>query len=524
VDSKALAEPEAVAGASTTGASVLRGGAWNVASRAIPQVYLVVVSIAAARFLGPDRLGRQSFIAFSSITVATLFTAGLPSALTRFVGDAMGRGRPAEARGLLDWGWRAEALGAAAAGGLLAAAVVAGAEPRAAWALAAVIAAAGVLVKVPNSFLIGVQRWRGATVAGLATGTVGTAATVVVLAAGGGITGMFAVEACVALATLALLGRVARQASLALPAPPEAPPQLRRAVVRYAAVSSISIVITLVIWRRSELFFLEHFSSDTEIAFYSIAFAAVTAPVVIFQAMTSVLFPAVATLFGAGAEERIRSGYSRASRLLVMASFPLTSFGIALGPALLRLAYGRGFGSAGPVFLILVSILPLIPLVNLAGVTLSAIGRLWPPIFVGIVASIVDVVLDIVLIPQHGAVGAAVANVAAQATAAIGIVAYAERALGGTQWKKGALARAATAAAGAGLVAWAAVQWLGDVTGLVAGLGAGVLTLVLLGRALRILPAADAAWLEDIAGRLAGGRVGRLIRLWAEPVAEARAS
>ena len=68
-------EPKAVAG--TTGSSVLRGGFWNVASVLLPQIYLLVLSIVAARFLGPENMGRQSFIAFIALSATALFGGGI---------------------------------------------------------------------------------------------------------------------------------------------------------------------------------------------------------------------------------------------------------------------------------------------------------------------------------------------------------------------------------------------------------------------------------------------------------------
>ena len=65
---EAEAAPSAAAAAAaataTTGTSVLHGSLWNTASRLIPQVYSLGISVAAARFLGPNGMGRQSFIAF----------------------------------------------------------------------------------------------------------------------------------------------------------------------------------------------------------------------------------------------------------------------------------------------------------------------------------------------------------------------------------------------------------------------------------------------------------------------------
>ena len=83
------------AAAATTGASVLRGGSWNLIGLFVPQLALLVLSVAAARFLGPDQFGRQSFIAFVEVSVVMLLAGGLPLALTRLCGR---RARQAAAR------------------------------------------------------------------------------------------------------------------------------------------------------------------------------------------------------------------------------------------------------------------------------------------------------------------------------------------------------------------------------------------------------------------------------------------
>ena len=142
-------------GVRTTGASVARGGLWNAAARAIPIVYVVVLSISAARFLGPQDFGRQSFIAFAEYGAIMLLSAGVPTAVIRFVGESVGRRDPAAARGLLRWGWRVEIVAALLAGAALTAVALAGHEPQLAWLFAAAAAALGILGSVPAAFLTG---------------------------------------------------------------------------------------------------------------------------------------------------------------------------------------------------------------------------------------------------------------------------------------------------------------------------------------------------------------------------------
>jgi O-antigen/teichoic acid export membrane protein len=498
------------AAAATTGITVARGGVWNIAAKAIPQIYLIVVSIAAARFLGPDEFGRQSFIAFAAITTTMLLTAGLPHALARYVGYAVGRGERGAAHGLVVLTTRIEVAAAGLAAVVLAVVGLSGAEPQWAWFLAAAVAALGILQQLPNAVLVGVQRWREANLAGLVIGGAATVATVGVLWAGGGITGMFAVEAAGVAATLVWLGAFARRALRALRN--GATSSLRPEMLRYAGLTSIGVLLAFVVWRRSELFFLARYSSDSEIGFYSVSFAAVTALILVPEAVGGVLHPAIATLFGAGEAERIRSGFGRALRLMLLLALPLTAAGAALGPTLLRLVYGADFEPAGTVLLVLVAPVPLISITTLGGVLLSALGRLRIPLLASGVATVVNLVLAFALIPRYDAVGAAVANGAAQLVSGLPVLVYASRIAGGVRWEPAAVVKVAAASCGGGAVAVGAVAVLGGLPGLLVGLAAGALVFIGLASALRALPAEDARWIDEVAGGRLGGLVGLLVR------------
>jgi len=497
---------------------------WNLANRALPQLYLAITSVAAARFLGPDAFGRQSFIAFAEISLILVLTAGVPQAVMRYVADAVGRGDPPTVRGVAIWGWRLESGAAVMAALALAAVAVGGGEPRAAWLFAAVAAAAGIVSSTSISFLQGLQRWRGPALIILGTGAVGAAAQVTVLAAGGGITGMFAVEAARSIWSLILLTTSARRQANRVASASRFEPGLRREAIRYALLASLSGALTLIIWRRSELFFLERFSSDAQIGFYTIAFTAATMPVLIFQGITGTMIPAVATLFGAGQTARIRTGFSRALRMLLLVALPGTAAAFALGPALVLLLYGKDFHAVQPVLLILLALIPYAALVYLGTSLLGAVGRLKPMLMAGIVASVVDIGLCFLLIPRYDAVGAAIANVSAQLTVGVPVIVVTWRVLGTVRWGPSMVARVAFSSAAGGAAAWACVELLPGVAGVAVGAALGICAFSLLAAMLRILPADDAAWLDDVLGRMFGGSVGWLIRLWAEPEPRTRAA
>lgn len=497
----------------TTGESVLRGGAWSVLAKILPQLATLAVSIAAARFLGASGLGRQSFIAFVATSSIYVLGLGVPVALMRQIGESVGAGRAAVARGLVRWVWRFAFVGATVGVLAMTAVALGGAEPQAAWILAGPIVAAGVLTQIPDAIISGLQRWRDSSVIIIWASVFNAAATIAVLAAGGGITGMIAVQLAVAVGILVAMAPVARRRLLAVAPRVQDPGALRLRTVKYAGSVFLGSVLTLVVFRRSELFFLDHYATDTDIALYSVAFSLTTTLVLVPQSLANVVAPAVATIFGAGQMDRVRSGYSRTLRMLVLGSLPVTAAGLALGPELLVVVFGGEFTGSGTPLVILLTAFPLIPLMNASYSVVVGLGKARFPLVAGAGSAIVNVALDFALIPSHAAVGAAAANAIAQGSSAIAIVAYGSHLAGPVRWEAGALGRMLVVAAAAGVSARAGLLLAGGgVPGLIAGGLAGIIVFALLAVLLRFLPRDDARWIRDSFGSLLRGAVGRVSR------------
>jgi O-antigen/teichoic acid export membrane protein len=497
--------------ATTTGASVALGGIWSAAGEVAPQLSGLAVSIAGARFLGPDGLGRQSFIAFVVTSAQNVFALGVPIALMRSGSELIGAGRHEEARGLVGWAWRVAAVGSFVAFGVLTCVALAGGEPQVAWVLAAITAGVGVVTAIPGSILKAMQQWRALARVIAIANAAGAVTTIGVLALGGGVTGMIAVQLGVAVAILGAVATLARR-RLAVIAPAAVPTgATKRKMVRLSGAYLVGSLITLIVFRRSELFFLEHYASDREVALYSVAFGAVTMLVLVPQALAGVVSPAVATLLGGGEHGRIRAGYARALRLLLVAALPVTAGALALGPATLTLVFGTQFaGTKLPLLLLLLSF-PLIPLMNVSYWLVVGLGKTRFPFVAGLGSAALNIALDFTLIPDHGAVGAAVANVCAQGATAVATIVYANGLVGPVRWDAGRLARAFVCSAAAGTTALALVELFGGLEGVVAGACAGCAAFVALGVLLKIISRDDFRWLSGAFGQ----RIGVLARHFA---------
>lgn len=490
--------------------SVLTGGAWSSLNIVLPYLLTSIVSIVAARVLGPDEMGRQSFIAFVTLVATSVCAAGLPTALTRYAGDALGRGRDDALRGLVRAVWLVELPLSLAGMAVLLVVAGLGAEPQAAWVLAAVTVVSGALGAVPLAALSGALQWRSYSIAILSTNVVSTGLTLGALAAGWGITGIVAVR-LFQTAVIGLWSAIALRDALARSTvTPQRSAELEHAMLRFAAGTSFTVVLTLIVYQRSEVFFLNHFSSDAEIAHYAIAASALVVLLAAPQALGVALAPALANLHGAGQTERIRAGYSRALRISMLGTMPVLGLAAVMGPPLLLLVYGEPYRDVQAVFLALLPSLLAVPLIATSNAVLTAHRRMRSPLLALAAAAAVDLLAAYALVPSYGALGAAAASVSALFVAAAFQVAAAVRVVHAVDLHAGYTARAVVTSAAATAAGLAVLALLPRVPGLL--LAPLTFTLVLAGaaRLIGVASAEDARWLEALAGR-AHPRVARLV-------------
>jgi O-antigen/teichoic acid export membrane protein len=291
--------------------------------------------------------------------------------------------------------------------------------------------------------------------------------------------------------------------------PDEDLPELRRRASRFALGTTVSVVLAFVVAQRSELFFLDRSSSDTQIAFYTIAFSAATMLQTLPSGMTNVFQPVFARFLGAGQTDRIRSAYSRALRVLILFVLPLAAAGLVLGPRLITAAYGGRYRHAGDVLRILIVGVPLVPITVVSAALLAGYGKLRIPIIASAIAAVTDIASAAVLVPRFDAVGAAIANdIATLPAVAIQFV-YCARLLGGVNLAPRYLVRM-TLVSAVGAVAAQAVLEIGRGPGpLLLGFMAFLAVFALLAWRVGVLPRDDSEWLVTALGSR-GGHLGRV--------------
>jgi O-antigen/teichoic acid export membrane protein len=154
---------------------------------------------------------------------------------------------------------------------------------------------------------------------------------------------------------------------------------------------------------------------------------------------------------------------------------------------------------------ILVLPFAVLPLMTTSDALLWAFGRLRFLAVVGVLATIVNIGLDILLIPAYDAVGAALANIGAQLFAGVPSLVLAARLTGPVTISVRAVAGTALAAAAGGGLAWAPTELIGGVAGVAVGLVAGTAAMWVVATRVGILAADDARWAAALFGERLGG-------------------
>jgi O-antigen/teichoic acid export membrane protein len=499
----------------TTGASLVRGGMWTMVAFVLSPIFTLVVSIPAARLLGAPEMGRLSYMGFLAAAVAICGSLGLPTAVQRFMSQSVGADRPGEARALAGWGLRWGGGGA-----LLGFAVIASMQLitypdlAVAWWLTAAYAAFAILHSFVAQVLYSLQQWRAVSLMGLFTSGLTVVTVLATLLAGYGIVGMRAAEAVSGLVGLLGTTYLARRALRQLGPPARSLGRLPGQILRFSSIASLTILLDVFVNKRSELFFLQALSTDEQLAYYSVGFGVIAATMSIPQAVAGIVMPAVATLAGAGQMDRIRSGCITALRLMVHLTVPLAAVTVTLGPAAVRLLYGNNYATAGTVLAIIAPTSIILTATSaVAAATLAGVGKIGQPLVCGVLGLIVNVALNVVLIPRWDAVGASVANGAGQFVSATLIIAVASHYLN-ARWLTWRLYRTTVAAALVAVLILLVLR-LESSAGLaaaviLAGATATVAYLVL-GVSLRVLGASEGELLAR-AVESAAPRVGRLVR------------
>ena len=184
-----------------------------------------------------------------------------------------------------------------------------------------------------------------------------------------------------------------------------------REILAFVLPGLSSSLVTVAI-HSVNIFILGYLHTMTEVAYYRAVVPVAQLNGVVMASFTLLYMPAAARLFAKSDYRGINKLYWQTAAWMSVLSFPVFALTFSFAQPLTEFLYGARYARSGPIL----ALLALGSYTNVAlGFnlqTLKVLGRLRYIILVSLVAALVDVALNLLLIPGHGALGAAIGTAA----------------------------------------------------------------------------------------------------------------
>lgn len=449
-----------------------RGGLWSLMAYVSTSGSAFLISLLLGRSLELEAFGRTNYYLFLLRLTPGLVALGVPAALSRLVAeyDGAGRGDQVKATWRLSKRFHLLVLPVLlVVTGLL----LAGHTENLGLAVVLLV---GVTVSLflldCESLLTGLRHFR---VLGIYSALSGLVQLAVVA---GGVALGFSWSQLLAGMVAGLVGGLWVLALFCRRGLEDLPPAAfdhgeRSRFIRLSGMLALTFLIENLIFGRPEMLFLDWFGSDRDLGLYAAALRVASLAAVLPMVAGRAVIPEFSNMLGAGVRDHLAEVYPRVCSLLAVTVAPVALVGMGVGPGVVTMLYGSSYRGAGTVASLLLggSLVSALAVPSSAAVLTGPRPRLVAE--VGFAVAVVNVTLDIVLIRQHGILGAAIATTIAQFLAvAVGIV-YGWRRLG-LSYPVMTLARVVVFGTTGGVVARSLVDGIGGLGGVTVGGLAGL--------------------------------------------------
>lgn len=163
---------------------------------------------------------------------------------------------------------------------------------------------------------------------------------------------------------------------------------------------------------RVDIFVLKFFKSFSEVALFFGPHSLVLRLQVIPLTISIALFPSLSRI-AEQSTESLSNVSEKALKILISISLPISAIAMVLADDFIVFFFGQGFAEAAIVFKILIWTINFMFVECLFGFILVSIGKQWFSVYSHFITLIINLVLDLILIPSYGIIGASVATLIA---------------------------------------------------------------------------------------------------------------
>jgi O-antigen/teichoic acid export membrane protein len=165
-----------------------------------------------------------------------------------------------------------------------------------------------------------------------------------------------------------------------------------------------------LIFTYADTILIGHFMTETDVGIYRVAFQLTSVASFMVMAFHTVLFPRISRWHAGNNITMIETALTKAFTYSLFFAIPIIAGGILLSDKLLYYLYGASFESGAPVLAILLFVQLANIFLFLQTMCLVAMDRPRISFYITAISAVLNILLNIVLIPPMGISGAAIAS------------------------------------------------------------------------------------------------------------------
>jgi len=486
-------------GTINTSHTVARNSFWYGLELLFSVIGAFFTSVMVARVVGPEQLGHFSYIFMLTNYTAALAQFGLPGTIKKYMAEYLGRGEPDVAHAIYRAALWIQIL--LSAGITVVAMLIVMWKTDPAYRLMAVLLISSIAPRligsVPSQANNAAERLKRNTVPALISAVFNIGFTLFSLWIGWGLAGVAIAYAGAAVIDtfLKLIG----VHQMLGPVPPGTlSPELKRRMFAYSGQGIALMLLNLTVWDKSDVIILGAMNPDIkQVTFFTIAFNIVDRLLTIPNTFAGSLNVTIMAQYDRGVE-RLRELTVTGAKYAFLLAVPILVGMACISPVVVRLYSGKFDYSPMITVLAIVATLGISKaMISPPTALLQATENQGTLIWIGCICGGFDILLDFLLTPTYGAIGAAVANGLAQ-TAAAAAMWWRVRQLFGAGLRLGELGRIALSGAVMAAMVVLIVRAMGGLPGVALGVLAGALTWFVMLRLTRALHRHDGDRLRNL--------------------------
>ena len=167
-------------------------------------------------------------------------------------------------------------------------------------------------------------------------------------------------------------------------------------------------IFTLII-KWIDVFFLGFFRSTSEVGIYSVALSTASLLVLIPTGIMALFLPIITRLYSKKNKKEIKEITIRTSKWIFFANFPIFMMLLVFSKPILEIIFGKEYVVGSGALLILIFAYLLHSITHVNSSILIMLKKTKIILFVGIIITILNILLNLLLIPRYGIIGGAIA-------------------------------------------------------------------------------------------------------------------